>query len=126
MGFLGSLGVDWNLLLAQVINFGLLVIILNRFLYRPIIKRLEKENQAFDKVKELQGQLEKEREEFENHKRQQEADLNLKSKRIIEEAEEIAEEIKHRASTEANEEKQKIIAQIKTKLEDIEHLETQQ
>jgi len=35
---LSQLGIDWRLLLAQLFNFILLLIVLERFVYRPVLK----------------------------------------------------------------------------------------
>lgn len=40
MELLSKLGIDWRLLLAQLVNFLVLLAILYRFLYRPVIKLL--------------------------------------------------------------------------------------
>lgn len=37
-----SLGIDWKLLVAQIINFVILLFILRKFLYTPILKMLDK------------------------------------------------------------------------------------
>jgi F-type H+-transporting ATPase subunit b len=34
-------GVDWKLLLAQVVNFAILIFLLQRFAYKPVIKMLD-------------------------------------------------------------------------------------
>lgn len=36
-----AFGIDWRLLLIQAVNFGLLLLILWRFLYRPLVKMLD-------------------------------------------------------------------------------------
>lgn len=36
-----NLGVDWRLLVAQLINFIIILLVLNRFLYRPILNILK-------------------------------------------------------------------------------------
>ncbi len=36
-----AFGIDWRLLLIQAVNFGLLMLILWRFLYRPLLKLLD-------------------------------------------------------------------------------------
>lgn len=41
MDFLTNLGVDWKLLLAQVVNFLILLFLLKRFVYQPIFKMLK-------------------------------------------------------------------------------------
>jgi len=38
---LTQLGIDWKLLLSQAVNFGLLLIILRLFVYKPVLKILE-------------------------------------------------------------------------------------
>ncbi len=49
-----NLGIDWKLLLAQAINFGILVYVLKRFVYAPVLEVLEKRRReiAETKVKE--------------------------------------------------------------------------
>lgn len=37
---LTAFGIDWHLILVQVVNFGILVAILTYFLYKPILKLL--------------------------------------------------------------------------------------
>ena len=38
----GAFGIDWRLLLINLINFGLLLFLLQRFLYKPLTQMLEK------------------------------------------------------------------------------------
>ncbi len=40
MELLAKLGVDWRLLVAQLINFGILLAVLYKFLYKPVLKLL--------------------------------------------------------------------------------------
>src|SRR3989344_6388147 len=37
-----AFGIDWKLLLAQVLNFGIVLAALSYFLYRPVLNTLEK------------------------------------------------------------------------------------
>lgn len=36
-----AFGINWKLMLVQAINFGLLLFVLNRFLYKPIMKIID-------------------------------------------------------------------------------------
>jgi len=120
MEFLGKLGVDVNLLIAQIINFGLLVLLLKKFLYSPIIKRIEEDEK---KLKEAQTQkelLEKEKEDFETYKNKTVKEAHSKAEKIINEAEDVAENIKKRYEEEAKTEKGKVIKQIHERLTEIE------
>lgn len=40
MELLTNLGIDWRLLIAQLINFAILLAVLYRFLYKPVLKLL--------------------------------------------------------------------------------------
>ena len=39
---MGKLGINWYLLIAQLINFGLLAFLLARLLYRPVLNALHR------------------------------------------------------------------------------------
>lgn len=44
-----AFGVNWKLLLIQGVNFGLLLLLLYRFLYKPLFALLEKRQQAIER-----------------------------------------------------------------------------
>lgn len=48
MEIFNQLGIDWRLLIAQIINFLVLLFILNKFLYKPIIKVLAERTKKID------------------------------------------------------------------------------
>ncbi|MBI4084925.1 MAG: F0F1 ATP synthase subunit B [Candidatus Liptonbacteria bacterium] len=43
-----NFGIDWKLLLAQVVNFGILLFLLRRFAYRPILAILRKRREGIE------------------------------------------------------------------------------
>jgi F-type H+-transporting ATPase subunit b len=49
MEVFAKLGVDWKLLIAQAINFGILFWVLRRFAYRPMLEFLESRSARIDK-----------------------------------------------------------------------------
>ena len=66
----GFINLDWSLLI-QAVNFGLLLLVLWRFLYRPFLAKLEERSQAIKKslseAQAAQAEAERQREE---HKKQ--------------------------------------------------------
>ena len=44
-----KLGIDWKLLIAQIINFLVLLFVLYKFAYRPILSMLEKRTKKIEK-----------------------------------------------------------------------------
>jgi len=47
-GGIASLGIDWKMLIAQLINFAIVYFLLNRFAFKPIIKILEERRLKID------------------------------------------------------------------------------
>lgn len=113
MGLLKVLGIDWRMLLAQLINFSVLLIVLYKFAYKPMFKFLEDRKKkiedgienavlAGERLKQIE---EKEREVMRNAKKEAAA--------ILEEARLEAENNKKIAVDKAKEEIGKIINQEK-------------
>lgn len=47
--FFAAFGVDWKLLLAQAVNFGILLVVLTYVLYKPVLATLDKRKQLIAK-----------------------------------------------------------------------------
>ncbi len=41
-------GIDWKLLLIQAVNFGVVLFVLERFLYRPVIKMIDERREKIE------------------------------------------------------------------------------
>lgn len=61
MDFLDKLGIDWKLFLAQLFNFAVLLFVLHRFLYKPVLKILDKRRkdieENIEKTRSLEARL---------------------------------------------------------------------
>jgi len=123
MEFLGNLGIDIKLLIAQMINFGLLLWLLTKFLYKPIIRRIEKDETELKQAQIQKEEMEQQKNAFANQKKKEIAESKERAQKIIKEAENIAQEIKKQVKQEAEKEKQAVIKQIKSRLSDIEYAE---
>lgn len=49
MELLHKLGIDWKLLLAQIVNFFILLAVLYKFVYRPVLDMLEKRSKTIER-----------------------------------------------------------------------------
>ncbi|MEI8097123.1 MAG: F0F1 ATP synthase subunit B [Candidatus Moraniibacteriota bacterium] len=49
MDVFAKLGIDWKLLIAQAVNFGILFWVLRRFAYKPMLDFLESRTERIDK-----------------------------------------------------------------------------
>lgn len=79
---IAKLGIEWKILIAQVVNFGILFFVLRHFLYKPILKMLDKRRKELLKDKEARALLvekinglEKTREEMLQKTRKESAEI---------------------------------------------------
>jgi F-type H+-transporting ATPase subunit b len=101
MQLLGEIGIDFKLLLAQLVNFALLLLILGKFVYRPIIRKIEEDELKLKRAEIKEREIRKERSVFTKKKEEEIAQIKLRSKEIVGEAEKIARSIKKQAAIEA-------------------------
>lgn len=56
-----NLGLDWKVLLAQLVNFGILLVVLKKYLYKPLVKAIDERNKkistALDDSKRIEEKL---------------------------------------------------------------------
>lgn len=112
---ISQLGIDARMILAQLFNFILLLIVLERFVYRPVIKVVD----------ERKKQIE------ENNKREERLELKLKEmhsvrENILTEAREESEKIRDEALKRAEETRNHILAEAEKKAESLVEAERRQ
>lgn len=103
-----SLGIDIKLIIAQMINFGILLFILTKFVYKPLTKMLDNRKKSIDSALSNSQKIEKELNELEE-----------KKSKMLQEALTAAHKEKEDLITVATNEKTKIIDQAK-KMADLE------
>lgn len=100
MEILSNLGVDGRILLAQIVNFFILLWVLNRFVYRPLLAFLEKRTatieQGLKDAKQAKEQLESARDEEEKIRQQ----AHQEAKALLVQAETAAKQQRELAITE--------------------------
>lgn len=86
-----ALGVDWGVLIAQVVNFGLLLALLSVVLYRPVTRMLRERREQIEKglAAAAESELRMAQVEADCQKRLEEA--RREAQAIIEQARETAE-----------------------------------
>lgn len=57
-GLLSVLGIDWKLLIAQIINFTIVLLVLWRWVYKPLIKVLSERTKKIDASLKNAGEIE--------------------------------------------------------------------
>ena len=99
--------IDWFTVIAQIINFLILVWLLKRFLYKPILNAIEeRENKIASQLEDAESKKEEARKEQDEFRQKNEGFENKKKelmKKAVEEAEEKRQKLLQEARNEANE-----------------------
>lgn len=101
---IGTFGIDWRLLLLQAFNFGLTLLVLWYFLYRPVLRIL-------DERREKIARGVKDAEEANEHLKLAEG----KGKTMLSQAEKEAEELLGRANKHGAEREREMLAEAQKK-----------
>lgn len=91
-----TLGIDWRLLGAQVLNFAILAVLLTRFLYRPMVKLLDERREKAVLIGEQSRALTESRRVFEQETLRERSIARQEADRIVRQARENAEEMRGR------------------------------
>lgn len=121
MEIFGTFGIEPSLILAQIVNFLVILYILKRFLYKPLFTILKKRE---DLVKESVQKADESNKALENAQKEERkiiAKAQETAKQIISEAKEQANDIVKRAEDNAKNQSDKMINDAKVQI----NLETQ-
>ncbi|MDP3974557.1 MAG: hypothetical protein Q8P65_01050 [bacterium] len=129
-----NLGLDYKLLIAQVINFGLFFLLFKKFIAKPFLNLIKEEEENEKKNELLKSKLLKQDEEIEIKRNSFKDELDEKEDKlitsakeraksvelkIIDEAEVDAKRIKQDALLEIESEKQDLYKQLKNKISEL-------
>ena len=100
-----ALGIEWTLLLAQIVNFGILIILLRMFLYQPVLKMLNARKERIaqsmkdaERVSAAAREAEQDKAKVLEQVRREAQEIRAQATR---DAEKIAQDVRGRAEQEA-------------------------
>lgn len=105
---LAKLGIHPFALLAQIFNFLLLIYLLNKFLYKPLIEKLEERRENIKSIEKTKERLARKTER-----------IMEREEEVLQDARRQADEVIQKAEDRANEKKQEILANAKKEAEKI-------
>lgn len=108
-----KLGIDWKLLIAQIVNFGLLMFLLYKFAYGPMIKFLDKRSKKIADGILNAEEMDKRKKEIEEQGRKIAGKAQEKANELLKESKELAEKEYNRLIEEAREKVKKAIEEAK-------------
>ncbi len=112
-----KLGIDWKLLLAQAVNFGILVYVLHRFVFKPLVASLAERQDAIKKNLDTADEVERKLRETETLREEVLAKARQDSDKIIQSAENSAITLREEEVMKTKSEVEKMIASGKAQIE---------
>jgi F-type H+-transporting ATPase subunit b len=116
-GIPGMFGLDWKLFIAQLVNFGIVLFVLWRFVFKPVAKGLaERTNKIEQSLKDAQ-QITEDKQTFESWKTAEMSKVRQEAAGIITQAKQEAEGVKASILDQAKAEQSRIVQQAQAQLE---------
>lgn len=110
-------GVNWKLFLIQAVNFGLLLALLYRYLYRPVLGMIDTRREKVENAIRKAEQMERDFGEAELEKARLVREATLKGDELIEAAKKHAEAEEHNILKEAHRKAVHLINEAERRLE---------
>jgi F-type H+-transporting ATPase subunit b len=117
-GVAASLGLDWKLFIAQLINFGVILLIVWKWVYTPLVKAMDDRADKIEQGIKDAEEGTKLRETAEEEKQKLIVEARKQSKEIVEKAEADAKVRQDEIITKARNEVQRVVAEGKQRLRD--------
>lgn len=118
MELLSKLGIDWRLLIAQLVNFLILLFILYKFLYKPILNLLENRREKIEKGLRDAEKMGEELEKIKILKEEEIKKAKQEAQTIIEKAQKTAERAGQEVRMRTKKDVEKLIEVARTQIVD--------
>lgn len=117
VGGLGTLGINLKIFLAQLLNFAIVLLVLWKWAYKPIVKLLEERQEKIERSVKQADAVEKRVVELESEQKEVIATAKSEGAKILDEARLSAEDRKKELLAKAKEEVKGVVSQGKAQLE---------
>jgi F-type H+-transporting ATPase subunit b len=116
-GPLGTLGVNWKLFLAQLVNFGIVLFIFWKWVVKPLGKTLTDRQEKIESGLQNAAYMEDEKRKFETWKTEEMRKVRTDAERVLKTATETADKIKQETITSAQTQANKLVDQANAAIE---------
>ncbi len=114
---IGLFGLNWKLFLAQLVNFAIVLFVLWRWVFKPVVSGMEARTKKIEDSLNTADKVNAERDEFEQWKAKEMVNARHEATAIITEAKITATQTKDQIIEQTKQEQQQILNQSKTELE---------
>ena len=117
MELLAKLGVDWKLLIAQIVNFTILLAVLGVFVYKPLLNLLDDRRERIRKAMEDAEKIEKQKKEMDDLRLEQLKKIDMEVGALLERGKHHAERMRDEILDQAKREAGQILEKGRQQLE---------
>lgn len=117
VGGLGTLGINLKIFLAQLLNFTIVLVVMWKFAYKPIVKLLEERQEKIERGVKQADEVEKRVQELERERTEVITQAKSEAAKVLEEARALGEDRKKELLAKAKEEVRGVVEQGKMQLE---------
>ena len=114
---MGAIGIDWQVLLAQLINFGILFGLLFFLLYKPMRRTFDARSNRIKESMEQAEQIKEQMARTEEQVREQLAAARREGQDILAQAAQMGDRLKEETRGEARQDAEVIVARARTEIE---------
>jgi F-type H+-transporting ATPase subunit b len=118
MELLSTLGLDWKLLIVQLINFGILIVVLSVLVYRPLLRLIDDRRERIRKSMEDAKNIENTRREIEEFRADQLRKIDQEMGKHLENAKTQAETVRREILGNAEKEAAALLTKAKQQMDD--------
>ncbi len=108
--FIHEFGINWKLLVAQIINFAVVVFVLAKFVYKPMVKMLDQRTKKIEDGISFADKAKKELDRVEVLKHEELKKAEAQGQQIVNAAEKDAKKVADDITKGAEREKERIVA----------------
>lgn len=109
MQIFSTLGIDWQMLVAQLINFAILLTVLTFLVYKPILAVIDKRRERIQKSLDDAKKLEQRLEQMEKERGERMKEIDKEAKTLLESARSQAEKTKEKLLQEAQDDAAQLV-----------------
>ncbi|MDB5204450.1 MAG: F-type H+-transporting ATPase subunit b [Candidatus Taylorbacteria bacterium] len=114
--FIHSFGIEWKLLIAQIINFGILAFVLFKLVYKPLLKVLDDRTAMVKDAEEKSSSIEAKLQEIKELEEKVLAEARANGAKLLKDAEISAKELRNKLEIDAHNHAEKIVKEAEARL----------
>lgn len=116
-GIVGMFGLNWKLFLAQLLNFGIVLFVLWKWVFKPVTLGLSARTEKIENSLQEAEKIGKDRADFDSWKQEEISTVRTQATAIITQAKQAAESLKTETLKNTTDEQNRIMEQAKIRLE---------